>query len=58
MLATHLVQQTFDEAVEEWPAWGPGGDQFVFSRTVAGYRNLFVRQASCHTGKQLYLTWA
>jgi serine/threonine-protein kinase len=53
-LATRLVQQTFDEAVEEWPAWAPGGDQFVFSRTVGGYRNLFVRQVA--TGVERRLT--
>jgi Tol biopolymer transport system component/tRNA A-37 threonylcarbamoyl transferase component Bud32 len=42
--ATRLAQLTTDEAVEEWPAWSFDGQQLVFSRTVAGYRNLFLRQ--------------
>jgi eukaryotic-like serine/threonine-protein kinase len=53
-LAVRLVQQTFDEAVEEWPAWSPDGKQFVFSRTVNGYRNLFLRQVA--TGEERQLT--
>jgi serine/threonine-protein kinase len=52
-LVTHLVQQTFDEAVEEWPAWSPDGKQLVLSRTVKGYRNLFLRQ---RTGEERQLT--
>ncbi len=52
-LTTRLVQQTFDEAVEEWPAWSPDGKQFVFSRTVNGYRNLFLRQLN---GEERQLT--
>ena len=52
-LTTRLVQQTFDEAVEEWPAWSPDGKQFVFSRTANGYRNLFLRQL---TGEERQLT--
>ena len=40
---TRLTQVTFDEAVEEFPAWSPDGRRLVFSRTVDGYRNLFVR---------------
>ncbi|HEU5041656.1 MAG TPA: protein kinase [Gemmatimonadales bacterium] len=42
--ATRLMQMTTNEAVEEWPAWSPDGRQLVFSRTVDGYRNLFIRQ--------------
>jgi len=41
--ATRLAQLTSDEAVEEWPSWSPDGARLVFSRTVAGYRNLFLR---------------
>jgi serine/threonine-protein kinase len=52
-LATRLVQQTFDEALEEWPAWSPDGQQFVFSRTVGGYRNLFVRRVASGEERQL-----
>ncbi|HSE68085.1 MAG TPA: protein kinase [Gemmatimonadales bacterium] len=41
--ATRLAQLTSDEAVEEWPSWSPDGAKLVFSRTVGGYRNLFLR---------------
>src|SRR6185436_11087579 len=41
--ATRLAQLTSDEAVEEWPSWSPDGARLVFSRTVGGYRNLFLR---------------
>jgi Tol biopolymer transport system component/tRNA A-37 threonylcarbamoyl transferase component Bud32 len=41
--ATRLAQLTSDEAVEEWPSWSPDGARLVFSRTVEGYRNLFLR---------------
>ena len=34
--ATRLMQVTFDEAVEEYPAWSPDGRRLVFSRTVDG----------------------
>ena len=52
-LATRLAQLTSNEAVEEWPAWSPDGQQLVFSRTVSGYRNLFVRQYQSGEERQL-----
>ncbi|MBA3553701.1 MAG: PD40 domain-containing protein [Gemmatimonadales bacterium] len=44
---------TFDEAVEEYPAWSPDGRQLVFSRTVDGYRNLFLREYPSGEERQL-----
>jgi TolB protein len=52
--STRLAQVTSNEAVEEWPAWSPDGQQLVFSRTVGGYRNLFLRQYQ--TGEEHQLT--
>ncbi|MEO7987227.1 MAG: protein kinase [Gemmatimonadales bacterium] len=52
-LATRLAQVTSNEAVEEWPAWSPDGRQLVFSRTVDGYRNLFVKQYPSGEERQL-----
>jgi len=36
-----LSQITFDEAIEEYPAWFPNGQELVFSRERAGLRKLF-----------------
>ena len=52
-LATRLAQLTSNEAVEEWPAWSPDGQQLVFSRTVDGYRNLFLKQYQSGEERQL-----
>ncbi|MGH7534247.1 MAG: protein kinase domain-containing protein, partial [Gemmatimonadales bacterium] len=52
-LNTRLAQLTFDEAVEEWPAWSPDGQWLVFSRTVDGYRNLFLKKSSGGEERQL-----
>jgi eukaryotic-like serine/threonine-protein kinase len=52
-LATRLAQLTSNEAVEEWPAWSPDGQQLVFSRTVNGYRNLFLKQYQSGEERQL-----
>jgi serine/threonine-protein kinase len=51
--ATRLVQITSNEAVEEWPAWSPDGEQLVFSRTMDGYRNLFIRRLQSGEERQL-----
>ena len=50
---TRLTQMTFDEAVEEFPAWSPDGRRLAFSRTVEGYRNLFVREYPSGEERQL-----
>ncbi|HYC31383.1 MAG TPA: protein kinase [Gemmatimonadales bacterium] len=50
---TRLTQITFDEAVEEYPAWSPDGRRLVFSRTVDGYRNLFLREYPSGEERQL-----
>jgi eukaryotic-like serine/threonine-protein kinase len=52
--ASRLAQLTFDEAVEEWPAWSPDGARLVFSRTVNGYRNLFLKRLA--SGEETRLT--
>jgi serine/threonine-protein kinase len=52
-LVTRLAQLTSDEAVEEWPAWSPDGARLVFSRTVGGYRNLFLKLFPSGEEKQL-----
>jgi Tol biopolymer transport system component len=36
-----LSQITFDEAIEEYAAWLPSGEEFLFSRERAGVRNIF-----------------
>jgi eukaryotic-like serine/threonine-protein kinase len=50
---TRLTQVTSDEAVEEFPAWSPDGRRLVFSRTVDGYRNLFIRDYPSGEERQL-----
>lgn len=36
-----LSQITFDEAIEEYPAWSPNGNELFFSRERAGLRRIF-----------------
>src|ERR1700730_12339167 len=36
-----LSQITFDEAIEEYPAWSPNGSELFFSRERAGVRRIF-----------------
>lgn len=36
-----LSQLTFDEAIEEYPAWSPNGSDLFFSRERAGLRRIF-----------------
>lgn len=40
---TRLAQLTFGDAIEEWPAWSPSGQQLVYSAEVDGFMNLFLR---------------
>ena len=50
---TKLVQLTFHEGVEEWPAWSPDGKQLVFSQEVDGFKKLFVRDLASGAERQL-----
>jgi Tol biopolymer transport system component len=38
-----LIQLTFGEGVEEWPAWSPDGARLAYVGEVAGFRQLFLR---------------
>lgn len=38
-----LSQMTFAEAIEEYAAWSPDGNQLAFSREEAGIRSVFVK---------------
>jgi serine/threonine-protein kinase len=51
--ATRLVQLTFHEGIEEWPAWSPDGKQLVFSQEVGGFKKLFVKDLASGTERQL-----
>ena len=52
--ASVMTQVTFSAGVEEHPAFGPQGDRLVFSREVAGYRQIYVR--SLATGQEVQHT--
>lgn len=49
-----LSQITFDEAIEEYPGWFPGGDELVFSRERAGLRKIF--RKNILTGEEAQMT--
>jgi len=49
-----LSQLTFAEAIEEYPAWSPNGEELAFSREEAGIRSLFVKNLT--TGNERRLT--
>ncbi len=49
-----LAQITFDEAIEEYPAWFPNGKELVFSRERAGLRKFFRKNVV--TGEESQLT--
>ena len=51
--ATRLVQLTFHEGVEEWPAWSPDGKQLAFSQEVGGFKKLFVKDLATGTERQV-----
>jgi Tol biopolymer transport system component len=44
-----LSQLTFAEAIEEYPAWSPNGEELAFSREEAGIRSLFVKNSRAGT---------
>ncbi len=50
---TRLVQLTFHEGVEEWPAWSPDGKQLAFSHEVGGFKKLFVKDLATGAERQL-----
>ena len=49
-----LSQVTFDEAIEEYPAWLPNGEEILFSRERAGLRKIFRKNLA--TGEESQLT--
>ncbi len=49
-----LVQLTFAEEVEEFPAWSPDGESIAFSRDVGPVRKIFTRVVG--TGEESPLT--
>jgi Tol biopolymer transport system component len=49
-----LAQITFDEAIEEYPAWSPDGSELFFSRERAGLRKIF--RKNIVTGEETQLT--
>ena len=49
-----LSQITFDEAIEQCPAWLPDGQEILFSRERAGLRKIFRKHLG--TGEELQLT--
>jgi Tol biopolymer transport system component/serine/threonine protein kinase len=49
-----LAQITFDERVEEFPAWSPDGLQIAFARETVNVRRIFVR--NLQTGEESALT--
>ena len=51
--ATHLVQLTFHEGVEEWPTWSPDGKQLAFTQEVGGFKKLFVKDLATGDERQL-----
>ena len=48
-----LSQLTFAEAIEEYPAWSPNGEELAFSREEAGIRSLFVKNLTSGNERRL-----
>jgi Tol biopolymer transport system component len=48
-----LSQLTFSEAIEEYPAWSPDGEELIFSREVSGIRSIFVKNLGSGEERQL-----
>jgi Tol biopolymer transport system component len=49
-----LSQITFDEAIEEYPAWLPSGEEILFSRERSGLRKIF--RKNIITGEESQVT--
>ncbi len=52
-LLPKLSQLTFAEAIEEYPAWSPNGEELAFSREEAGIRSLFVKNLTSGNERRL-----
>src|SRR5512132_2893001 len=48
-----LSQLTFAEAIEEYPAWSPNGEELAFSREEAGIRSIFVKSLTSGNERRL-----
>jgi Tol biopolymer transport system component len=48
-----LTQITFSDAIEQYPAWSPDGDQFAFSREQSGIRSIFIKSISSGEERQV-----
>jgi len=48
-----LRQITFAAGVDEYPAWSPDGTQLAFSREIAGYRNIFIKDLTNGSERQI-----
>jgi Tol biopolymer transport system component len=48
-----LSQLTFAEAIEEYPAWSPDGNDIAFSREAAGIRSIFVKNLGSDEERRL-----
>jgi Tol biopolymer transport system component len=53
-LQVKLSQITFDEQIEEFPAWSPDGSQIAFARESGRVRRIFIRNLK--TGEERALT--
>jgi Tol biopolymer transport system component len=54
ILLPKLSQITFSEAIEQYPAWSPSGEEFAFSREDEGIRSIYVKNLS--TGEEKAVT--
>lgn len=52
-LDRHLAQLTFDEGVEEWPAWSPLGTHLAYVAEVGGLRQVFILPMTSGASRQL-----
>jgi Tol biopolymer transport system component len=53
-MAAKLLQVTFTEAMEEYPAWSPDSEEFAFSREEAGLRSICIKNLT--SGEERRLT--
>ena len=48
-----LSQLTFAEAIEEYPAWSPSGEEIAFSREDEGIRSIFIKNLTSGNERRL-----